>query len=93
MKVEILFIFHAATLLAMHKFVDHLWACSPGLPLYLFPYIFYHLTHYRADAADIPVANGIPVRCADAIHCSARTPSQGSVSPLARQVLTLYRCS
>lgn len=52
----------------------------------IFPYTFYHLIYYRVDAADIPVANGIPVHCADAIRCSARTPSPGSLPLLVHPV-------
>ncbi|MCL0526229.1 hypothetical protein M2989_20425, partial [Klebsiella pneumoniae] len=32
----------------------------------IFPYTFYHLTHYWFAAADIPVANDTPVHYADA---------------------------
>ncbi len=31
----------------------------------IFPYTFYHLTHYWSAAADIPVVNDIPVHYAD----------------------------
>ncbi|WP_316389862.1 hypothetical protein, partial [Enterobacter cloacae] len=36
----------------------------------IFPYTFYHLTHYWFAAADIPVANDTPVHYADAIRCN-----------------------
>ena len=52
----------------------------------IFPDTFYRLTHYWFAAADIPVANDIPVHCADAIRCNARTPLQGSLLPLTRLV-------
>lgn len=51
----------------------------------IFPYTFYHLTHYWFSAADIPVANGIPVHYADAIRCNVRRPPQGSLPLLARR--------
>ena len=54
------------------------------------PYIsrhFYRFTHYWFAAADIPVANDIPVHCADAIRCNVRRPPQGSLPLLTRQVL------
>ncbi|MER3777303.1 hypothetical protein J8763_23750, partial [Klebsiella pneumoniae] len=38
----------------------------------IFPYTFYHLTHYWFAAADIPVANDTPVHYADAIRCNVR---------------------
>ena len=52
----------------------------------IFPYTFYRLTHYWFVAADIPVANGIPVHCADAIRCNVRRPPQDSLPLLTRQV-------
>ena len=52
----------------------------------IFPYTFYHLTHYWYAAADIPVANDIPAHYADAIRYNARTPLQGSLLPLTRLV-------
>ena len=45
----------------------------------IFPYTFYHLTHYWFVAADIPVANDTPVHYADAIRCNVRRPPQGSL--------------
>ncbi|ENL1645662.1 hypothetical protein KQE47_07950 [Raoultella planticola] len=45
--------------------------------LWIDPYIFYHLTYYCFAAADIPVANDIPVHYADAIRCNVRIPQQG----------------
>ncbi len=45
----------------------------------IFPYTFYHLTHYWFAAADIPVANDTPVHYADAIRCNVRRPPQGSL--------------
>ncbi len=53
----------------------------------MFPYTFYHLTHYWFVAADIPVVNDIPVHYADAIRCNVRRPPQGSLPLLTRQVL------
>ena len=53
----------------------------------IFPDTFYRLTHYWFAAADIPVANDIPVHCADAIRCNVRRPPQGSLPLLTRQVL------
>ncbi|SUJ36130.1 Uncharacterised protein [Serratia marcescens] len=53
----------------------------------IFPDTFYRLTHYWFSAADIPVANDIPVHCADAIRCNVRRPPQGSLPLLTRQVL------
>ncbi|MHC9358544.1 hypothetical protein, partial [Enterobacter ludwigii] len=44
---------------------------QPGLAP-IFPYTFYHLTHYWFAAADIPVANDTPVHYADAIRCNVR---------------------
>ncbi|MDV5520942.1 hypothetical protein, partial [Enterobacter hormaechei] len=38
----------------------------------IFPDTFYRFTHYWFAAADIPVANDIPVHCADAIRCNVR---------------------
>ncbi|MBU9840034.1 hypothetical protein J1780_08720, partial [Rahnella aceris] len=38
----------------------------------IFPYTFYHLTHHWFAAADIHVANDIPVHYADAIRCNVR---------------------
>ena len=58
----------------------------PGLAP-IFPDTFYRLTHYWFAAADIPVANDIPVHCADAIRCNVRRPPQGSLPLLTRQVL------
>ena len=52
----------------------------------IFPYTFYHLTHYWFAAADIPVANDTPVHCADAIRCNVRRPPQGSLPLLTRRV-------
>lgn len=52
----------------------------------MFPYTFYHLTHYWFVAADIPVVNDIPVHYADAIRCNVRRPPQGSLPLLTRQV-------
>lgn len=52
----------------------------------IFPDTFYRLTHYWFAAADIPVANDIPVHCADAIRCNVRRPPQGSLPLLTRQV-------
>lgn len=52
----------------------------------IFPYTFYHLTHYWFAAADIPVVNDIPVHYADAIRCNVRRPPQGSLPLLTRQV-------
>ncbi|MFO3835430.1 hypothetical protein AAHD79_25965, partial [Citrobacter freundii] len=46
-------------------------AMQPGLAP-IFPYTFYHLTHYWFAAADIPVANDTPVHYADAIRCNVR---------------------
>ena len=53
----------------------------------IFPDTFYRFTHYWFAAADIPVANDIPVHCADAIRCNVRRPPQGSLPLLTRQVL------
>ncbi len=58
----------------------------PGLAP-IFPDTFYRFTHYWFAAADIPVANDIPVHCADAIRCNVRRPPQGSLPLLTRQVL------
>ena len=62
-----------------------------GLPMSglapIFPDTFYRFTHYWFAAADIPVANDIPVHCADAIRCNVRRPPQGSLPLLTRQVL------
>lgn len=52
----------------------------------IFPYTFYHLTHYWFAAADIPVANDTPVHYADAIRCNVRRPPQGSLPLLTRRV-------
>ncbi len=60
--------------------------CIRGLAP-IFPDTFYRLTHYWFAAADIPVANDIPVHCADAIRCNVRRPPQGSLPLLTRQVL------
>lgn len=57
----------------------------PGLAP-IFPYTFYHLTHYWFAAADIPVANDTPVHYADAIRCNVRRPPQGSLPLLTRRV-------
>ena len=51
----------------------------------IFPDTFYRLTHYWFAAADIPVANDIPVHCADAIRCNVRRPPQGSLPLLTRR--------
>ncbi|MVT05858.1 L-tyrosine/L-tryptophan isonitrile synthase family protein [Raoultella sp. 10-1] len=51
----------------------------------IFPYTFYHLTHYWFAAADIPVGNDIPVHYADAIRCNVRRPPQGSLPLLTRR--------
>lgn len=60
-------------------FIDMLVTdCQVGLAP-IFPYTFYRLTHYWFAAADIPVANDIPVRYADAIRCNVRKPLQGSL--------------
>ena len=70
---------------------------TDGWPLYesrlkgnglapIFPYTFYHLTHYWFAAADIPVANDTPVHYADAIRCNVRRPPQGSLPLLTRRV-------
>lgn len=58
---------------------------GPGLAP-IFPYTFYHLTHYWFAAADIPVANDTPVHYADAIRCNVRRPPQGSLPLLTRRV-------
>ncbi len=58
---------------------------EPGLAP-IFPYTFYHLTHYWFAAADIPVANDTPVHYADAIRCNVRRPPQGSLPLLTRRV-------
>ena len=52
----------------------------------IFPYTFYHLTHYWPAAADMPVASDNPAHYADAIRYNARTPLQGSMLPLTRLV-------
>lgn len=52
----------------------------------IFPYTFYHLTHYWFAAADIPVANDTPVHYADAIRCNVRRPPRGSLPLLTRRV-------
>ena len=52
----------------------------------IFPDTFYRLTHYWFAAADIPVANDIPVHCADAIRCNVRRPPRGSLPLLTRRV-------
>ncbi len=52
----------------------------------IFPYTFYHLTHYWFAAADIPVANDTPAHYADAIRCNVRRPPQGSLPLLTRRV-------
>ena len=52
----------------------------------IFPYTFYHLTHYWFAAADIPVANDTPVHYADAIRYNARRPPRGSLPLLTRLV-------
>ncbi|BBT69024.1 hypothetical protein WP8S18E06_03230 [Klebsiella sp. WP8-S18-ESBL-06] len=59
--------------------------CTAGLAP-IFPYTFYHLTHYWFAAADIPVANDTPVHYADAIRCNVRRPPQGSLPLLTRRV-------
>lgn len=59
--------------------------CLAGLAP-IFPYTFYHLTHYWFAAADIPVANDTPVHYADAIRCNVRRPPQGSLPLLTRRV-------
>lgn len=59
--------------------------CKSGLAP-IFPYTFYHLTHYWFAAADIPVANDTPVHYADAIRCNFRKPPQGSLPLLTRRV-------
>ena len=43
----------------------------------IFPYTFYHLTHYWFAAADIPVANDTPVHYADAIRYNIQRLPQG----------------
>ena len=53
----------------------------------IFPYTFYHLTHYWFAAADIPVANDTPVHYADAIRCNVRRPPRGSLPLLTRRAL------
>ncbi|BBJ61013.1 hypothetical protein EATA6166_45350 (plasmid) [Enterobacter asburiae] len=58
---------------------------DPGLAP-IFPYTFYHLTHYWFDAADIPVANDTPVHYADAFRCNVRRPPRGSLPLLTRLV-------
>ncbi len=60
---------------------DELFGLAP-----IFPYTFYHLTHYWFAAADIPVANDTPVHYADAIRCNVRRPPQGSLPLLTRRV-------
>ena len=62
------------------------WRIANGLAP-IFPDTFYRFTHYWFAAADIPVANDIPVHCADAIRCNVRRPPQGSLPLLTRQVL------
>ena len=52
----------------------------------IFPYTFYHLTHYWFAAADIPVAIDTPEHYADAIRCNVRRPPQGSLPLLTRRV-------
>ncbi|MCU3010811.1 hypothetical protein, partial [Enterobacter hormaechei] len=47
------------------------YGTQPGLAP-IFPDTFYRFTHYWFAAADIPVANDIPVHCADAIRCNVR---------------------
>jgi hypothetical protein len=59
-------------------------ATSGGLAP-IFPYTFYHLTHYWSAAADIPVVNDIPVHYADAIRYNVRRPPQGSLPLLTRR--------
>lgn len=54
----------------------------------IFPYTFYHLTHYWYAAADIPVANDIPAHYADAIRYNVRRPPQGSLPLLTRRAST-----
>ena len=71
---------------------NHFWSRGYFVdwPLYglapIFPYTFYHLTHYWFAAADIPVANDTPVHYADAIRCNVRRPPQGSLPLLTRRV-------
>lgn len=64
---------------------DTTWGFARGLAP-IFPYTFYHLTHYWFAAADIPVANDTPVHYADAIRCNVRRPPQGSLPLLTRRV-------
>ncbi len=67
--------------------VARLHGIQPSLGLApIFPYTFYHLTHYWFAAADIPVANDTPVHYADAIRCNVRRPPQGSLPLLTRRV-------
>ena len=62
--------------------ITHLWDQKLAILInWIGPYIsrhFYRFTHYWFAAADIPVANDIPVHCADAIRCNVRRPPQGS---------------
>ena len=62
------------------------FVCTNGGLAPIFPYTFYHLTHYWFAAADIPVANDTPVHYADAIRCNVRRPPQGSLPLLTRRV-------
>ncbi len=64
-----------------YKVITHGAGLAP-----IFPYTFYHLTHYWFAAADIPVANDTPVHYADAIRCNVRRPPQGSLPLLTRRV-------
>ncbi len=65
---------------------QHLSVVTRGLAP-IFPYTFYHLIHHWFAAADIHVANDIPVHYADAIRCNVRRPPQGSLPLLTRRAL------
>ena len=52
----------------------------------IFPYTFYHLTHYWFAASGIPVANDTTVHYADAIRYNARRILQGSLPLLTHRV-------
>ena len=70
---------------AVNFFSNHSLQIMDGLAP-IFPYTFYHLTHYWFAAADIPVANDTPVHYADAIRCNVRRPPRGSLPLLTRRV-------
>lgn len=74
-----------------HTFLSYLFLLSRMQELIfglapIFPYTFYHLTHYWFAASGIPVANDIPAHYADAIRYNARRPPQGSLPLLTHLV-------